>query len=389
MFADNAPDWTAMLSNYNGWTGADGIYTVNLDGKDYDAGRNPDNQRTFFIFSDTITGNVNPITDRRPSSQMPWNTSAILTGGKPDTTKITFRHPPVGTRIEGVIVPNPPIPATNGTQMYYWMGDNFVINNKLYIYALKIDTKPGTGFDQVGVDLVSYNITGGNIDYNSLTHYNDTGSRLSRRVNTLQIWHFGGAVFENTAEAGAVNPDGYIYIFGYYDGRNNENWNRDMILARVLPADITNFSEYRYLDVNNQWVNNMDNPKFLANFISPEFSVSQMKFGPNAGKFVLVNTHFTITDEVTVRFSDSLIAGFPNRDFNNHSIFLHDMRTAIVGRENTTYNAKAHPALSTERELFITYNMNGGGGHWDVFTFGNIYRPHFIRYAQVPLTAQY
>ena len=88
-----------------------------------------------------------------------------------------------------------------------------------------------------------------------------------------------------------------------------------------------------------------------------------------------------------MRFSNTLTDSFANRNYNSHNIFLHDTVTAIVStgdNKNTTYNAKAHPALSNDRELLISYNMNGGG--WDAFNYGDIYRPRFIRYAQVPLT---
>ena len=47
------------------------------------------------------------------------------------------------------------------------------------------------------------------------------------------------------------------------------------------------------------------------------------------------------------------------------------------------YNTKAHPALSTEKELIITYNVNGGDED-----NADIYRPRFIRYGQVPLAPE-
>jgi hypothetical protein len=373
-FADNAPDWTALFSSYEGWSGADGIYMANLDGKDYDTERKREDQKTFIVFSDTICSTIDPATDLRSGVYMPNNTSALLSGGKPDSTKIDFYFPREGGP-SALIIPDPLEKASYGDgYKYYWMGDPFVLGNKLYIYAHKIDhIKEGFGFEQLGVDLVSYDIINGHVDYSTLKRYNDMQNRLSK-ISGLDKWYLGGAVFENTKEAGVLNPDGYIYVYGYYDKSLS---GRKLVSARVKDTDVTDFSRYEYLQANGKWETSMSSPKFLASDIAPEISITEIKTGTDKGKFLLVNTHYTIGSDIKLSISASLTGEFTNKQ----TIFFHDTTNSIAGKGNNSYNAKAHPAISNDRELFVSYNVNGN----DCFVYGDIYRPRFIRYAQVPV----
>lgn len=374
-YCDAVSDYTAMLSNYEGWTGADGIYTVNLDGKDYDPGRDPSQKKTFFIFSDTIVSSVNPITKIRSQVTMPNNTSALLTGGAPDCNQIQFVFPADKNAGSANIVPPVPTPATKpGKFIYYWLGDTFVSGNYLYVYALRIDSVNTVyGFEQNGVDLARYEIVNGQVDYDSLTVIEDKDRRLCDISNTKGEFYFGGAVFQSTEEAGAINPDGYVYVYGYNDV---ENYGRELVVCRVLPEYIEDFSKYEYLNSDNQWVSEVPAKfMYLCDDIAPECSVSQIQTGPDRGKFIFVNTHITNTPTIMASISDSPFGVFTEKTI----IYVHDTCLTTIGKGNNTYNAKAHPALSTDKELIITYNVNGD----DCFRYADIYRPRFLRLAMV------
>ena len=388
-FVDYAPDWTAMFSNFYGWGGADGVYMVNLDGRDYDPNRDPQDKRTFVIFSDTICGRIDPVTDIRSIVYMPNNTAAIIDGGKPDTTRIRFFYPEQGGAT-ALITPYPLQPVTHGRgYKYYWMGAPFVIGSHLYIFGLLIDSvEPvrGFGFEQVGVDLVRFDIVDGDVDFSSLVRFNDTTGRLCdiRYGERGDRWYFGGAVFKNTVEAGALDPDGYIYIFGYFDQFNGR---RMLVAARVLPQYIEDFYKWEYLQADGTWGDTMYNPMFLAADIAPEISVHQVRHGPYKGQFFLVFTQMTVGNEIRLFVSPSLTTPFTNftTSFSNQrSIFWHDTTNSVLGRGNNSYNAKAHPAISNARELFISYHINGE----DCFRYGDIYRPRFLRFAKVPVLPQ-
>ncbi len=77
--ATEAPEWTALFDRRNQsektWLGADGIYSVALDGNDR-MGSATDKTNTFFIFSDTLIGTSNE--EASESSRTPCRHSPPL-----------------------------------------------------------------------------------------------------------------------------------------------------------------------------------------------------------------------------------------------------------------------------------------------------------------------
>ncbi len=371
-FTDPAPDYTALLSNFDGWAGADGIYTVNLDGKDYLSGRDIEEQKTYFIFSDTITGKVDGPTDLRRDVGFVNNTAALLSGGLPRPSEMEFILPDT----TALIVPDPATPAsTAGKEIYYWLGDTFVEGEHLYVFALRIDSVNTLyGFEQIGVDLARYDIVDGKVDQESLVLINDLDQRLSQVDDPQSKFYFGGGVFQNTEDAGALNPDGYIYIYGYNDLANQ---GRQLIVARVEQDMLEDFSAWTYLAADGSWSSEIaENFMLLQGDVAPELSVSEIRSGEHKGKYLLVWQNITVSPTIKAAIADTPYSVFAEAT----TIFTHDTHLKIVGDANTTYNAKAHPALSSEHELLISYNINGG---IDAFQYGDIYRPRFLRTAQV------
>ena len=371
-YTDAVPDYTALLSNFDGWAGADGIYTVNLDGKDYLPSRNPADLNTYFVFSDTITGRVDGATDLRSQIGFVNNTAAILKGTLPRVEHMEFILP----NSSALIVPDPPIPASKaGKEIYYWLGDTFVEGGHLYVFALRIDTVNTLyGFEQIGVDLARYDIVDGVVDPDSLTLINDDAGRLSRVDQPQSKFYFGGGVFQNTEAAGTLNPDGYTYIYGYNDLSNQ---GRQLVVARVESTQIEDFTAWRYLAADGTWSEAIpDEFMLLQSDVAPELSVSEIRSGEHRGKYLLVWQHITVSPTIRAAIADTPYSVFEQVT----TIFTHDTHLKIVGQANTTYNAKAHPALSGENEIIISYNINGGT---DAFKYGDIYRPRFIRTARV------
>ena len=95
------------------------------------------------------------------------------------------------------------------------------------------------GFTQKGEDLVRFNIVDGNVDLSSKYVIKDINTdKLSYFSNDGKIdIIFGSAFFENTENAGALNPDGYIYNWHNSDGLNTSN-NARNVFPILLYVDI-------------------------------------------------------------------------------------------------------------------------------------------------------
>ena len=93
-----------------------------------------------------------------------------------------------------------------------------------------------------------------------------------------------------------------------------------------------------------------------------------MRTGPLKGKYLLVS--MPISREVFIRIGDSPVGPFGPRQVIYHTPD-HEEMDGIY-----TYNAKAHPVLSRNGELLISYNVNAT--KLDLHKNAEIYRPRFI-----------
>lgn len=109
--------------------------------------------------------------------------------------------------------------------------------------------------------------------------------------------------------------------------------------------------------------------------MAPECSVTQIQSGENKGKFLFVNTHITNSPTIKAAVSEAPYEVFENKT----TVYSHDTCLTTLGTGNNSYNAKAHPVLSTADEIIISYNVNGD----DAFEYADIYRPRFLRLAMV------
>ena len=82
MIVREATEWTDAFERYDGWTGADGIFSFNLETGNDSIGAKSDS--TLFLFSDTILGVVNPETSLRLYPEFLNNTIGYFNGDETD-----------------------------------------------------------------------------------------------------------------------------------------------------------------------------------------------------------------------------------------------------------------------------------------------------------------
>lgn len=347
-----APQWTSLLARTSGWTGGDGIFSVPLSGykgPDHAAGG-----KTLFLFSDTFVGNVDS-TGARKNAVMIHNSLAVLDGAEPDPAKIHFLW---GKNDKGAAITpfSPNTPATAGKNYWYWLQDGYYHRGFVYSLPLIITASTGgLGFKEVGIGLLKIPIGADGEPDLAGTLQKDTPLF---HTDSARTFYFGNGILPNTAEAGAPNPDGYVYVYG----RNS------LYVARVLPDDFEDFSKWRFWD-GKAWTADIAASASLG-LGGPELSVTPVAQGSLKGKFLLVS--MSVEPNVFVRVGDSPVGPFGNR-INIYSAPEWNATGPVY-----TYNAKAHPSLSSDGDWLVTYNVNTPD--WNLnLSNADIYHPRFLK----------
>ncbi|MGM9636600.1 MAG: DUF4185 domain-containing protein [Eubacteriales bacterium] len=353
-----ADEWTALFerSGKEGWLGADGIYSVSLDGNDAIGSANP-STKTFFIFSDTLMGIADDKGKVTTMYTMPNHSSAILEGNAPDPDKISFVYGYKGSMSVNSRV--------NLFAQEQWMFDCFTVGDAIYLLAFtQSQWKP------VQIDMIKLPIVDGEVDYQ---HF----ERTKNIENLLKItdnvhYDFGMGVLNNTESAGAPDPDGYLYFYGYKDNIN-EFSRKDLIISRLSESDFPDFSKLTYWN-GEEWGSEIEESAVILSNVSCEVSVTPITGGPYKGKYIAIYTQGVQTAHMMYAIGDSPVGPFAEPvEFYTAP----ESGQPSKGAAGTlyTYNAKAHPHLSQDGKLLISYNVNDTYGiATDVYD----YHPRFL-----------
>lgn len=346
--------WTSIFKRTKGWFGADGIFSIPMDGVD-STGAAKD-QTTFFVFSDSLIGEV--VDNKAKGMVMPHNTVAYMKGNVPSFDGIQFYWNKDGA--------GKPIsmfsPVTPNTQKgdYFWMGDGFVnkaLNNTTYVFAYRIkNIKGGAGFAEVGTVLIA-------IPKGSKPPFKDQrqmDTPFDFELGEKDHGFFGAAILNNSIDAKLPNPDGYVYVYGVHGRKAN------VIVARVKPKDFEKFNRWTYFD-GKGWNKDLKLSAAIADHTSNEMSVTPL---PN-GLYAMVFQMDGISHTLGMRLGATPYGPF--------GPIINVYNTDRYNGKVITYNAKAHPSLSNPGELLISYNVNFTDFFNQLNVSPDIYRPRFIR----------
>ncbi|KAA3606753.1 MAG: DUF5005 domain-containing protein [Planctomycetota bacterium] len=352
--AEAAPEWDALFDRESGWTGADGIFSIPLDQDERPGGLG--RSHTLFVFSDTFVGDVTPA-GRRRNATLVNNTLGFLSTFASPPDPVEFHLDMSSGSADAVF--RPKTPSANPGD-WYWLKDGLALDGKVHLFASRFQTHPTIGFERVGLALITL----------------DRSLRpplQAAQQQELPFWYpaqgnrgeitYGAGIFANTQEAGAPQPDGYIYVYGVEE----VPLNKKLHAARVLPQDFLDFSRWTFYDGQN-WVSDPHQSVALTGRLSNELSLSP---GPN-GKYLLVFQADGVGKDVGLRVADSPVGPFGTLQ-RIYRCPEPDLLTDVF-----VYNAKGHPHLSETGELLISYNVNTLN-FWDHFYYADIYRPRFLR----------
>ena len=358
LVAKEASEWTAIFDRRGetGWLGADGIYSVSLDGNDAFGSAN-DGTTTFFIFSDTLMGTAQKSGEVTDFAGMPAQTSALFTGNSPKFDDATFIY---GFSANGN-------PGEHLFGEHKWMLDCYVQGESLYILGFpQKDWKPEQ------IDMITIPIRDGKPIYEEYSETENI-SELWHKIGDEHLYAFGIGITANTASAGAPSPDGYIYIYGYRDAIQ-EMSRKDLIVGRIHENDFPDFSKFTYWN-GDGWVSTIEDCAILLCDVSCEMSVTAVTTGPFSGKYIAVYTAYTRSSDIMYAIGDTPVGPF-DTPVKCYTAIEHGQVGASGHGTRVVYNAKAHPHLSRGDKLLISYNVNVEGDAVSQWTTD--YHPRFL-----------
>jgi tetratricopeptide (TPR) repeat protein len=348
--AVSAPEWDALFNRTSGWTGADGVYSVPLTSVDTAGQRR---NSTLWTFNDTFIGTVNGNGDRI-GARIVHNTTALLSGNQPDPNRIQFYFgQSQGGEATARLLPS------NPSERWLWPNAGIVANNKIYLYTLRMKPLRRGGGDGVfdsayeGISLLS--------DKATSPQPFQTYTQVNAPLYAPSTCDRGSIIF---GQALLPHSDGYLYIYGV----RNDLDSKKLLVARVLPEKIEDFTTYQFWD-GKQWSTTLQTAAPITDQMSSEFSVTPL---PD-GRFILV---FQLNDflsrTVAVRYGNSPVGPWGD------AIPVWNSREEDLSLHTLTYGAKAHPQLSRPGELLISYHTSTSKNS-EQYDHADIYRPRFIR----------
>lgn len=338
-----ADEWTELFFRTNEqtktWLGADGIFSVSLDGNDGFASSGADTNTVFF-FSDTLMGKSDENGLLVGGSNMPSHTSALLSGYTPDKNNLEFIYGARGNmQIDQHLF-----------RERRWLLDCLVVKDNLYVFGF-----PERDWKPTQIDMYTVPIKDGEPDYKNFKTTYDISQLFRRTSDDRYLYAYGIGIMCNTKSAGAPDPDGYIYIYGYRDAMK-EMSRKDLIVSRVKESDFPDFSKTEYWDGEN-WVTDIEKSAPVIQSVSCEMSVTPIPTGPYKDKYIAIYTKNTEGKEVCYAIGDA-----PYGPFEKSVTFYNCPEYKETSADGKgwiyTYNAKAHPHLSRDDKLLVSYNCN-------------------------------
>ncbi len=344
---EKADEWDSLFNRKSGWTGADGIYSIPMDESE-----KPGGQDHLILFSDTFIGNVDA-SGKRINTTIVNNTLAYLKGNQPVEDSITFMWNQNGSSPKAVFVPATSSATAND---FYWLMDGIKIGDTIHVFSLRLKITGNGAFDFEinGTVIISFTLSD-NYYPENITQ-TDFPFFLTDSNNTTIL---GQAILPNTEVSGNKNYDGYIYVYGPRDSSNGKK----LIASRVLPEEFMEFDKWQFWN-GNEWTNDFSSCASITDQISQEFSITEID-----DKYLLV---CQIGSSVAVRFGESPVGPF---DFYNE---IYQCPEVQISSNVFVYNAKAHPSLSDDNSLLISYNVNTLSFSENI-NIADIYRPRFIK----------
>lgn len=329
-----APEIDALFEQADGWIGADGAYSVALSPK-----------RTLWLFSDTWVGKVR---DGRRTDATIVNNSVGVQEGAGGHLNYRIAQGPHGKPM-ALIVP------ADG-RGWFWLQAGAADRGRLTLFlnqVEKTDDKSVFGFRSVALWL------GTVADANK--------SPETWRVEQVKM---PNAVFSKDRVlawgAAVLRVGDDLYVYGTDERRGKGPLDRQMVVARVPAASVGSVAGWRYFRAG-VWGEDFRRVSPLAGDVATEYSVTAI-----GQRFLAVYTERGLSPRIVGRMADQPWGPWST------PFLLYECPDMRRDKKVFCYAAKAHPALSSDRELVVSYVVNSFD-FWQVAREAKLYWPRFVR----------
>ena len=308
-----APEYEDLFRRESGWTGADGTYSY------------PYGEGTLWGFSDTFFGQVVDGARQEPFRFV--NNSLVLQ--RPG--QLEFLKAPVFV---------PP-----GGKSWFWLFDG-AAEGELLLGEFDGHGDGGFGFRQVGLWYARYRLDSGGARVEEL-------KRLPHFVSDPKgLITFGPAILRTPA---------WDYLYGVHD----KDGGRHSVLARAPRGQMGVPGVWRFFD-GTGWVREMTRVAPLFSGAAMEASVHPTRDG---GYLYLGTDAGGMGSRIVSRYAAS-----PEGPWSEPTLVA---ETPEHRGDVFSYNAKAHPELTRDGRILVSYNVNTSDLA-KVVAEADIYRPRFL-----------
>ena len=334
------PQYDTLFAGEDGWTGADGAYSVAL---------NPG--RIAWFFGDTWVGQIK--NGRHVNAVIVNNSVAIQHGRRPEDTRISFH---LGRNVDGSHAAL--IKPADG-RGWFWLFDGVMTARGLYLFLIQVERTAGN-------DVFDFRVVG-----NWLGHIENPGDLPSAwRVRQTRIpWSKFSAAESILWGSALLKVDDILYIYGTIEDTGSTYPKKHMIVARVPESELGDFSRWRFY-AEGQWVPDFRQVIRLSANMPHEYSVSYL---PVLKQFAAVYSQDGLSKHILARLSPE-----PQGPWSD-PIQLYECPEAEWDHSIFCYAAKAHAILTqSPDELIVTYIANSVDFD-KAANDARLYRPRFLR----------
>ena len=334
------PQYDALFSNEDGWTGADGAYSVAL------------NRNTFaWFFGDTWIGQIK--NGRHVNATLVNNSVAIQHGRRPEDARMDFHF---GREVDGSRVA---LIKPDDGRGWFWLFDGVLTAKGLYLFLIQVERTAGN-------DIFDFRVVGNWLGQIENPADLPSAWRIRQSRIPWSTFSAGKGILWGSALLRAAD---ILYIYGTTEDTGGTNPEKHMILARVPVSGLGDFSRWRFY-ADGRWVRDFNQVSRLSANMPHEYSVSYL---PMLKQFAAVYSQDGLSKNILARLSPE-----PQGPWSD-PIRLYQCPEAEWDTSNFCYAAKAHTMLSqSPEELIITYIANSVDFD-KAANDARLYRPRFLR----------